>query len=45
MSDKVQLIKEEIERRIELLEPLECEYNNGSIDAYKGILRFIDLLP
>ena len=45
MTDKVQLIKEEIEKRIELLEPLECEYNKGSIDAYKGILRFINSLP
>jgi hypothetical protein len=44
MSDK-EFIQQEIERRIELLEPLECEYNNGSIDAYKGILRFINSLP
>lgn len=44
MTDK-ELIKQEIERRIELLEPLECEYNKGSIDAYKGILQFINSLP
>lgn len=53
MSDKVQKIKEEIERRIESMNscPFKTaelgseKFDNGELYAYKQILQFIDSLP
>lgn len=47
MTDK-QLIKYEIERRIEMykgLKPVGDQFYLGQISAAKGILKFIDSLP
>lgn len=43
--EKLQLIRQEIERRMELLKKLKKnDFTDGSIDAYKGILMLIDSL-
>ena len=48
MTEKIQKIKEEIERRIEETESMQPKFDQfwaGQISAFKGVMEIIDSLP